>query len=260
MAQPPSTASTLPSRRDQARAAENEVLMREVDDAVRQDEVAAFGQRYGKPLLAVVGAGLVLFAGYLFWQSRQEAKRERQSEVIVTALDQLQAGNLAAAGQRIAPLASSDEPGIAALARLYQAGIAQESGNAARAATLFGEVAGDGDAPETLRALARVRQVAIQYDQLPPERVVALLGDQARPGQPFFGAAAELVAMAELERGRQQQAGQLFASIARDEASPETLRNRARQMAGVLGVDAVEELSAAQGSASPARPAGVAAP
>jgi hypothetical protein len=134
---------------------------------------------------------------------------------------------------------------------MLSAGIAAQNGNSRRAGEEFAAIADSGDVPTELRQLARVRQVAVQFDQLPPQRVIALLGDQARPGQPFFGSAGEMVAMAYLAQGNNQQAGSLFAQIARDKDVPETLGARARQMSGLLGVDTIEnvgEVIAPQGS------------
>ena len=59
---------------------------------------------------------------------------------------------------------------------------------------------------------------------------------------PNLGSAGELVAMAHLEAGNRAEAGAMFAAIAKDEDLPETLRSRARQMAGLMGVDAVVDV------------------
>ena len=52
---------TDPASREEAlarrRAAEEEALLREVDEAVRQDDLASFGQRYGRTL--AIGAGVL---------------------------------------------------------------------------------------------------------------------------------------------------------------------------------------------------------
>lgn len=234
-----------PKRADKLRArreAEDEVVLREIDDAVRQDQMAEWGRRYGKPLLAAVGLALLLFGAYLFWQQRQDQARERDAETLVTALDQVEAGNLSSAEQQLRPLAESGSVGASAAARMLTAGIAAQNGNLRRAGEEFAAIADDGDVPAELRKLARVRQVAAQFDQLPPQRVVALLADQARPGEPFFGSAGEMVAMAHLAAGDRQRAGALFAQMARDEAVPETLKARARQMSGLLGVDTIENV------------------
>ena len=69
----------------------------------------------------------------------------------------------------------------------------------------------------------------------------------AVPGNPWFGSAGELVGMAYLKQNNTALAGPLFAAIARDKDAPETLRNRVRQLAGLLGVDAIDDTAKAAG-------------
>ena len=77
----------------------------------------------------------------------------------------------------------------------------------------------------------------------------------AVPGNPWFGSAGELVGMAYLKQGKPDLAGPLFASISRDKDTPETLRRRARQLAGLLGVDAIDDVAkAAAEQRAPAAP------
>ena len=238
---------TDPASREEAlarrRAAEEETLLREVDDAVRKDDVANFGERYGR-LLAVAAIVLLLgFGGYLYWQNRQEAARERQSETLIAALDQVQAGNLAAAANGVAPLVANGAPGPNASARLLTAGVAAGQNRASEAVAALTALAGDTSAPQPLRDLARVRLVALQFDGMDKGQVIAQLGPLARPESPWFGSAGELVAMAYLEQGKRAEAGRLFAAIAKSEDVADPLRSRARQMAGVLGVDAITDVN-----------------
>lgn len=238
---------TVPASREETlarrRAAEEEALLREVDDAVRQDDVANFGQRYGR-LLAVAAIVLLLgFGGYLYWQNRQETARERQSETLIAALDQVQAGNLAAAASRVAPLAADGAPGPNASARLLAAGASAAQNRSAEAVTVLTALAADSSAPQALRDLARVRLVAMQFDDMDKEQVITQLGPLARPDSPWFGGAGELVAMAYLEQGKRAEAGRLFATIAKADDVPDPIRSRARQMAGVLGVDAITDVN-----------------
>ena len=72
-----------------------------------------------------------------------------------------------------------------------------------------------------------------------PYADLATLPDLTLVGMHSVG---ELVAMAHLESGNTAEAGKLFAQIAKDEEQPETLRSRARQMAGLLGVDAIVDV------------------
>ena len=59
-------------------------------------------------------------------------------------------------------------------------------------------------------------------------------------GAPWFGSAGELVAVAYMKMGKNDLAGPMFAAMAKDDKVPQSIRSRARQMAGVMGIDAVE--------------------
>lgn len=242
MALIPSSNKTAEEKKAEKKAAQDDVLLREIDDAVRQDEFAHMAKTYGRPLLALLIVGLLAFGGYLFWDSRQEAAMEAQSEALVGALDQLEAGNLASADQRAATIVDESEGATRAAALMLRAGVALEQGNADEAAELFGQISTSEDAPPAVRDLATIRQISATYDTRSPDEVIARLKPLAVPGNPYFGSAGELVAMAYLEKGDTEQAGTLFGEIAKADDVPESLQSRARQMAGLLGVDAIEDV------------------
>ena len=127
---------------------------------------------------------------------------------------------------------------------LTQAGIALQQGQRDEAAKLYQQVADDGGAPKAYRDLASIRAVAANYEALEPQAVIVRLKPLATPGNPWFGSAGEIVAMAYMDQNRTDLAGPLFAQIAKEEDVPQTLRSRARQIAGLLGVDAVEDVDA----------------
>ncbi|MCB2086754.1 MAG: tetratricopeptide repeat protein [Sphingomonadaceae bacterium] len=242
MALRPTSNSSSDDKKAQQQAAQDEVLLREIDDAVRQDQYADFAKQYGRPIGAVVAAGLLALAGYLFWDSRQEAALEKDSEALVGALDQLEAGNLDTSSERLDALIAEGDGAAKANAQMLKAGIAMEQGRNDEAAKLFAAVAADDNAAQAIRDLATVREVAATYDSRKPEDVIARLKALATPGGAYFGSAGEMVAMAYLKQGKRDEAGALFAQIAKDDTVPETLRSRARQMAGLLGVDAIEDV------------------
>lgn len=227
---------------EEKKAAQDDVLMREIDDAVRQDQFADFARTYGKPIIGVVVAGLAAFAAYLWWDGRSEAALEADSERLVSALDQIEAGNLDTGAATLDTLINDGNDGAANMARLLRAGIEMEKDRPAEAAKLYAQVAAADDLPDSLRNLATVREIAATYDSRKPEDVIARLKPLAVPGNPYFGSAGEMVAMAYLEQGKRREAGTLFSSIAKDENVPEGLRSRSRQMAGLLGVDAIEDV------------------
>lgn len=221
---------------------EDEILMREIDEAVRQDDALEFFQKYG--VMLGVGVSLILAAmlGYWWWDSTSEAELERQSETIVSALDSVDVEDYAGASDKVEPLIETASPGARTAARFVQAAAALEQDDPARAVELYAAIATDEEAPQPLRDLALIREVATNFDDREPADVIAKLQDLAVPGNAFFGSAAELTAIAHLEAGNRDEAGMLFAEIARDETQPETLRSRSRQMAGLLGVDAIDDV------------------
>jgi hypothetical protein len=248
----PQSPKPASDKRAEREAAQQDVFMREVDEALRQDEMLGLFQRFGRPLIALVVVGLLGLGGWLWWDSAQQQEAGERGEKLVMAIEQVEAGNLAAADKQLAPLAEDAGDASAAAAKLMRAGIALGQDRRGEAVKLFAEVAADEDAPQPFRDLATIREVAANFDAMDPQQVVDRLKPLAIPGNPWFGNAGELVGIAYLKQGKEELAGPLFAQIARDEKAPETLRRRARQLAGLLGVDAVDDAAkAAAGDAPP---------
>jgi hypothetical protein len=232
-----------PRAREQAilRAAEQDALLREVDDAYRQDQVSDIVQRHGLKIAALFILVLAVFGGWLLWHDRGEAQLEEKSEQLITAFDHLDAGQIKPADEQLAKLGEGGSA-TAASARLARAAIALHDGHRDEAAKLLDGIAADKGAPKAYRDLANVRFVAMQFDSMKPQAVIDRLKPLATPGNPWFGSAGELVGMAYLAQGKEELAGPLFAAIAKDETVPQTLRSRTRQLAGVLGYDAVVDV------------------
>ena len=221
---------------------EDEILMREIDEAVRQDDAAEFFQKYGAALGGAFAVLLIGMLGFWWWDSTNEAKLESQSEAIISALDSVDALDFAGADEKVEPLIDEGSIGARTVARFLQASNALEQGETDRAVELYAAIVADPEAPGPLRDLALIREVSANFDEREPADIISRLEAMAVPDHAFFGSAGELVAIAHLEAGNRDEAGALFASMARDENLPETLRARARQMAGLLGVDAIDDV------------------
>lgn len=233
----PTTDPAAPSRED-------EVLIREIDEAVREDALMAFMRNHGVKVLGAVSLGVAALGGWLVWDHFAQQKLEQQSETLVTALDLAAQNDFESAAKGVEGLlADGNSAGAQAAARFIQAGAAIEAKDNAKASALYKAIAADTAAPPALRDLAKIRDVALNYDTMKPADVIAQLSPLAQAGSPWFGPAGELVAMAQIEAGNRAAAGKLFAEIAKDENQPEGLRSRARQMAGLLGVDAVVDVN-----------------
>ena len=239
MALPPTNTPSNPDGpADPRAAAQQDVFMREVDDALREDELKTLFQRYGKPLGAALVLGLTGLAGYLWYESSTRQASEELSERAIIALDKLEAGNIPAAQADYQALAKDGSDGSKAAAAMTRAAIMVQQGKTEDAAKAFAAIAADSGVPQAYRDLATIREVSLRFDAMQPQQVVDRLKPLAVPGNAWFGSAGELVGMAYLKMGKPDQAGPLFAAIGKNTDVPNTLRSRMRQVAGQLGYDA----------------------
>ncbi len=233
---PPSdTPPSKPGSRDEAA---QDGFLREVDEALREEQLVTAFKRYGKPVGAAIVVGLLALAGYLWWDNTQKADAAQRSERMIVAMERIEAGSTEAGMKDLQLLAKDSNPGTRAVALLELAGIAAKTGNTPDAIKRFAAVAADASLPQAFRDLATLREVTLRFDTMKPEDVVARLKPLAVPESAFYGSAGELVGMAYLEMGKPQEAGALFAKIGQDKNVPKSLRSRMRQLAGGLGFDA----------------------
>ena len=190
--------------------------------------------------MAAIVAALLAFGSWIVYQNQQQAAADRQSEQFVDAMDKLRAGQEKEARAKLATLAKADQPGYRAMAQLVEANLLGKDGKTKEAVAIYAKVAGDSSLPQTFRDLALIRQTSAEFDALPPQKVVDRLKTLATPGHAWFGSAGELTALAYLKMGKDNLAGPIFAQIAKQDGLPQSLRSRAQQMAGALGIDTVQ--------------------
>lgn len=226
---------------------DNEAFYREVDEELRREQMSGFWRRYRVAIIAGIVLLLAVIAGVLWWQERSAARAAEQGEALTAAFEDVQASKPAEATAKLDQLVAEGTPGYRAAALLSKAAIAIEGNKEAEAIAAYGQVVGDEELPQAYRDLALIRQTALEFDTMTPAAVVERLKPLAVAGNPWFGSAGELTAAAHLKAGKPELAAPIFAAMAKDRSLPETIRSRAVQMAGALGVDAVEEPQTDQG-------------
>jgi hypothetical protein len=226
----------------------NEVFLREVDENLRRDQMEQFAKRYGKWLIVLVVLFLVAVGGYLYWQKKQQEKATAQSEELMAIYNDIGSGKTDAAKKKLQPLETAGSDVVRSLALLTEAAIALDANDRDTALAKYRTISADKGIPEPYRDLALLRATTLEFDKLKPEEVISRLEPITKPGNPWFGSAGELTAMAYIKQGHNDQAGRLFAAIAADKQVPDTIRSRAVQIAGTLGVDASAAQPAQPGS------------
>jgi hypothetical protein len=212
---------------------QSDALIREVDDAVREDRIFSFWKHYGKAVAILVVVALAAFGGWLLWQSYRNGQAEANSEAFAALLKTAQGAQLDQPHYDRLVKASG---GYKTEAELVKAALAAGKNDEPGMLAAYDAIVADDNAPKPLRDLALVRRTAHNFDKMKPAEVIEALKDLAVPGNAWFGSAGEMVAIAYLGQNKKKEAGEMFASMSRDPVVTETIRQRAGQMAGALGI------------------------
>ena len=216
-----------------------EVFAREVEEELQRDQMLTLWDRFGKPLVAVIVAVLLGWAGYIYWGHLQDKAAGIEGEKLTGAVDGLASNGGMNADKALAEVMKSDATGFHAPAGLVAASIALQSADLKKASEAFAVVAKNEGNAQAWRDLALIRQTAATFDNMKPEAVVAQLKPLAISGKPWFGSAGEMTAIAYLRMNKPEMAGKMFADLAKDEGVPETIRSRSSEMANALGIDSM---------------------
>lgn len=216
----------------------SETFLREVDENLRRDRIAEFGKKYGGWLIAALILFLAAAGGLIWFQQHRHQRAEAEVEQLAQIYKDIGVGNTAKVPRELDELSNAGSKAVRASALFTRAAFAIQQGDTKLAISKYRAVANDSSLPMPYRDAALIRQTALEFDNLQPQQVIARLQPLARPGNPWFGSAGEMTALAMVKQGKKKEAGQLFATIAKDKSIPGSIRERSVQIAGSLGTDA----------------------
>lgn len=224
--------------------ATNEAFLREVDEELRREQVVNFWRDYGRWIAIALGVGLLALAGTLYWRHYQSERAANETERFNQVYDTLASGKIDDARKPLAELAKSDLPTYAALAKTVEADVvlremdandpAKSATKLKEAAAKFAAIANDPKTPQPLRDLSLIRQTYAEFDQLTPDQIIARLKPLAVKDGPWLPSAGELVAIAELQRGKPDQARAMLQMIIADPNVPTSVRTRVVQLSSAI--------------------------
>lgn len=216
----------------------SDTFVREVDENLRHDQIRDFFKNNGVWVVVAVVLFLAAAGGMIWYRQHREQRTQAQVEELAQLYKDIGVGNTAKVPQQLQELSDSGSKGVRATALFTRAAFAIQQNDLKSAIAIYKQIAADSSLPQAYRDAATIRQTALEFDQLQPQQVIARLQPLAKPGEPWFGSAGEMTALALLKQGDKQQAGQLFAELAKNKDVPDSIRNRAIQISGSLGADA----------------------
>lgn len=205
-------------------------FFREVNEELRSDQLRYVWKRYGKVVIgiaALIVVGTAAYRGYDYWETHNASQ---SGDRFIAAL-QLASQNKN--DEALAALSAIEKDGTGSypvLAKLRTASVQANKGDAAAAIATFEAVGNDGEAPQAIRDLAKLRAAWLLIDTGTYDQVAAQAEGMTAQGHMLANSAREALGLAAYKAGNMAQAKQWFKQIADDGTAPRNVANRAQIM------------------------------
>ncbi|MCR6631565.1 MAG: tetratricopeptide repeat protein [Magnetospirillum sp.] len=214
-----------------------ELLIREVDEELRQERLQFLWKKHGSLAVGVAVALVLAVAGWQGWNAWQTRARAQSGTDFSAALQALHQGNREQALAQLGKVAAEGTSGYQVLADFKLADLKLAGGDRDGAVALLERVAaGRGD--DIYRDLARLKAAYLKLDAADPAAVAASVEPLAAEASPWRHSAREILALVAAKRGDDAKAAELFRKIADDPAAPQGVRARAAEMLAAVGTKA----------------------
>ena len=210
-------------------------FIREVDEELRRDRMAALWRRYGAWIIGAALAAVLGTAAGVGWRAWQDYSREQDARRFAAAERLLQQGQAAEAAVAFAELADGAGTGYGVLARLRAAEALSRAGDEAAAAATLEGLAGDRSVASPYRELGGVLAALREVDSADPRQLAERLEDHATAGDPWRYTARELYALSQIRAGDTEAARQTLTELVSEPGTPANLRRRAFELLASLG-------------------------
>lgn len=209
-------------------------FVREVDEAIRQEELKRHWDRYG--LFALAGAVLIVasVAGYKGWGYWQSVQAENAGSRFVGAQTLEEDGKTQDALAAFKELSVDGPSGYRVLSRFQLAAGHAKEGRRDEAVTAYDALASDSSVDDLFRGLARVQAAALLVDTSSLNELKTRIDDLAEGNGTWRNAAREYLGLAAYREGNNGEAENYFTRILTDPGVPANMRRRAEMMLALV--------------------------
>ncbi len=192
--------------------AEEDSLIREVNEAVRQERWQTLWKNTGRYVIAASGIIVVATIGYVIWQNSTEARHEDTTAKLHAAITLVEEGKSFQAREQLEALSQSSDTSLAMLADVWLVKLKHQAGKTEEAATMAKALA------EKSGYDAVYRDLAVFYTDNVEET----------PTGAFRHSAIEKQAVAALKTQDLKLAASHYHTLANDNDTPPSMRSRAQ--------------------------------
>jgi hypothetical protein len=227
-------------------------FIREVDEAVRQDQWLKLWKQCGNYIVAAALAVVIGTAAGVGWRTWQASERLGEARRYAAAQQLMREDKPAEAALAFAALAEDAGSGYRVLARLREAEAQAEAGDAAAATATLEQLAANDDAEPVYRSLGKLLAAQREFAAAQPTAVLTELEPLVGINDPWRHSALELRALAQMQSGDTAAARQTLDDLLADPLTPPQLGRRAAELLAFLGGPLAAEQPAAQDAEQPA--------
>jgi hypothetical protein len=236
-------------------SANTDEFIREVDEAVRQEQWLKLWKQYGSYLVGAALAVVIGTAAGVGWRGWQESKRLEEARRYAAAQQMLGQDRAAEAAAAFAALAQDASSGYRVLARLRAAEAQAQAGDQAAATATLEQLAASDDAAPVYRSLGELLAAQREFVNAQPAAVLTDLEPLIGIDDPWRHSALELRALAQMQSGDTAGARQTLDDLLADPLTPPHLGRRAAELLAFLGGPPAAEQAGEPSAEEPAAPA-----
>lgn len=204
----------------------NENIFREVDEELRSERMRRMWRQFGPLIIGAAVLVVLLVAFNEGWRWYQRSQAANASELLYTAFNQAEAGDVTTAQATFDQLEASAVGGYPILARFREASLLAEAGDTAGAVAAYDALSTSAtDTP--LRELALVMAASNLVDTGTLADVEARVGAMAAGGGGLQNSARELLGLARYKAQDYAGAMEMFEAVLNDPLTDNQQRNRA---------------------------------
>lgn len=233
----------------------SDLIVQEVDDEVRSERMRQLWAAYGKYVIGLAVAIVILVGGREGYTSYVESKEQASSAAFEAAIKAAEAdsANAVAIWQKALPTL---EGGYNGLGNLRLADAAAANGDAAAALAAYDQLINDSSADKSLRDMAQLYAGMLLLRGDSGQDLAGArtrLSTVATDNSAWYHSALEQLAFTDTLLGDKEVALNEYRTLVQDENTPATIRARAEQMRDALEAElGINQFSVPDETADPA--------
>ena len=213
---------------------ERDSFLREVDEAVRQDQYKKLWDKYGVLALGAAALIVVGVAGYKGWSYWQEKRAQDAGAKFTQALLMEDGADAAKAREMLAALAEKGPEGYSVLARFQLAAAEAKAGDIDKAVADYDALALDPGVDPILQGHATLQAAALRLDKADYAEMERRLQGLVDSNSAWRFSARELLGLSAYRLNNIREAEKQFSALIGDQGTPPNLRERADMMLALI--------------------------